>query len=272
MTDYQRLYRVDGKVALVSGGARGIGAEIARALAQSGAQVLITDVLEEAGRATVADLVRSGARAEFVRHDVTNEAQWEAAVGAAVSRFGGLDVLVNNAGIETMSRITECSLEDFRRVLDINVIGVFLGCKYAVRAMSPGGAAGKGGSIINMSSVAGLVGVTALGAYSASKGAVRLLTKSVAVECGQLKTGIRVNSIHPGVVRTQMGSNLVQHFVDQGLAPDYATAEAALTAMHPIGRFGEPADVAAAALFLASDASRWVTAAEFVVDGGLVSA
>jgi 3alpha(or 20beta)-hydroxysteroid dehydrogenase len=266
MTDYAKAFRIDGKVALVSGGARGLGAEICRALAQAGAAVLVTDVLEAGG--VVEEIKASGGRAEFLKLDVTAESQWEGAVATAIRKFGGLDVLVNNAGIETMQFLTDTSVEEFRRILDVNTTGTFLGCKHAVRAMRPGGAAGKGGSIVNLSSIAGLIGVTALGAYNASKGAVRIFTKSVAVECGQLKTGIRCNSIHPGVVWTDMGKHFINNFVDLKLSPDFATAEAAFKAAHPIGQFGEPRDIAAAALFLASDASRWITGSELVVDGG----
>ena len=181
MTDYAQAFRIDGKVALVSGAARGLGAEIARALTAGGASVLITDVLDDDAQQTVSEINAAGGRADFVHHDVTVEADWERAVAAAVDRFGSLDIVVNNAGIEKMQFVTECSVEEFRQILDVNVTGVFLGCKHAVRTMRPGGAAGKGGAIVNMSSVAGLVGVTGLGAYNASKGAVRLLTKSVAM-------------------------------------------------------------------------------------------
>jgi 3alpha(or 20beta)-hydroxysteroid dehydrogenase len=154
----------------------------------------------------------------------------------------------------------------------VNVTGVFLGCKHAIAAMRPGGRAGHGGSIINMSSVAGLVGVTALGAYNASKGAVRLLTKSIAVECGQLKTGVRCNSIHPGLIWTEMGRHFLQNFVDLKLLPDMAASEATFKASVPMGEFGVPRDIALAALFLASDASRYMTGAELVVDGGFSAA
>lgn len=272
MYDYSKAFRLDGKVALVSGAARGIGAAIAQALAQVGAAVLITDVAEGAGRETVAGIVKAGGKAAFQKHDVTKEAEWEAAVAAAVKQFGGLDVLVNNAGIETSALLTQCSLEDFRRVQQVNVDGVFLGVKHAVRAMAPGGAAGKGGSIVNLSSVAGLIGTTGHIAYHASKGAVRLLTKAAAVECAQLGTGVRINSVHPAIVATQMGTQFVQDFVDLKLVPDYATAEAAFKSAHPMGRFGEPADIAGAVLYLASDASKWMTGSELVIDGGYTAA
>jgi NAD(P)-dependent dehydrogenase (short-subunit alcohol dehydrogenase family) len=265
---YDKSFRVDGKVALVTGGARGLGAEICRALASSGAAVLVTDVLEKEGRGVAEELRSGGARAQFLRHDVSSEAEWQASIAVAIDQLGGLDVLVNNAGIERMQFVTEVSAEEFRKILDVNVTGVFLGCKHAIAAMRPGGRAGRGGSIINMSSVAGLVGVTALGAYNASKGAVRLLTKSIAVECGQLKTGVRCNSIHPGLIWTEMGRHFLQNFVDLKLLPDMAASEAAFKASVPMGEFGVPRDIASAALFLASDASRYMTGAELVVDGG----
>lgn len=268
MMDYGKAYRLDGKAALVSGGARGLGAEMAAAFAQAGASVLVTDVLEEPGRETVETIRKTGAKAEFLKHDVTDEKQWEAAVAEAVSKLGRLDVVVNNAGIEKMARITECSVEEFRRIQEVNVVGVFLGLKHGIRAMSPGGASGKGGSIVNLSSVAGLRGITALGAYCASKGAVRLLTKSAAIECAQLKLGVRVNSIHPGVIWTKMAEDFLHHFVSLELMPDYATAETAFKEKTPLGRFGEAQDIAAAALYLASDASKYVTGAELVIDGG----
>ncbi|MBL6751377.1 MAG: glucose 1-dehydrogenase [Nevskia sp.] len=270
--DYGKAFRLDGKVALVTGAARGLGAEIARALAQVGASVLLSDVMEEQGRDTAARLREAGASVDFVRHDVTDEAQWEHAVAAAVTRFGGLDVLVNNAGIETAALITRCTVEDFRRTLDVNVVGTFLGIKHAVQAMSPGGSSGRGGSIINLSSAAGTVGVTTHAAYCTSKGAVRLLTKAAAVECGQLKTGIRVNSIHPAVIRTKMGDDFIRYFVDLGLAPDFAASEAAFLAALPMGHFGATDDVASAAIYLASEASKWVTGAELAVDGGFTAA
>lgn len=263
--DSTRAFRLDGKVALVTGGARGIGAAVCEALAQAGAAVLVTDVLESAGRETVERIVRDGGKAEFQKHDVTVEAQWEAAVAAALKHFGKLDILVNNAGIETAALITQCEVEDFRRVMDVNVTGVFLGHKYAIRVMK------AGSSIVNLSSVAGIIGTTAHVAYHSSKGAVRLMTKAAAIECAQLGTGIRVNSIHPGIVKTDMGANFIKDFVNLGLAPDYATAETSIKALHPMG-FGETADVANAVIYLASDAAKWVTGSELVVDGGLTAA
>ena len=264
MHDYQKAARLDGKAALVTGGGGGIGAEAARALAQMGASVLITDVQQAAGQAKVESIRKAGGRAEFFAHDVTNEAQWEAATAEIIKQFGSYDILLNNAGIETAALLTQCTLEDFKRVQDVNVNGVFLGIKHAVRNMKPGG------SIINLSSVAGLIGTSGHIAYHASKGAVRLLSKAAAVECAQLGTGIRVNSIHPAIVRTEMGDNFIKHFVDLGLAPDVATADAALKAAHLLG-FGAPPDVASAVIYLASDAARWITGTELVIDGGFTA-
>lgn len=268
--DYGKAQRLDGKVALVTGGARGLGAEMATAFAQAGATVLITDVLEDAAQGTVAAIRKGGGKAEFAKHDVTDEAQWEKVVADAVAKLGGLDVVVNNAGIERMAKITECSVDEFRRIQEVNLVGVFLGIKHGARAMIPGGAAGKGGSIINISSVAGLRGFAALGAYCASKGGVKLLTKSAAMDCAP--QGVRVNSIHPGVIWTRMAEDFLEHIVGLGLAPDAKTAEEAMKARHALGRFGEASDIAAAALYLASDASKFVTGAEIVVDGGFTAA
>lgn len=271
MTDYAQAFRVDGRVALVTGGARGIGAAIAEALAQAGAAVLVTDILDDAGRATVARIREAGGRAEFRHHDVTSEPAWEAVTADVVAQFGGYDILVNNAGIETAALIAHCTLEDFKRVQDVNVNSVFLGMKHAIRAMSPGGSSGRGGSIVNLSSVAGIIGTAAHVSYHSSKGAVRLMTKAAAIECAALKSGIRVNSVHPGIVETAMGGDFIKHLVDLGLAPDLASADAAIQALHPMG-YGQPRDVACAVLYLASDAARWINGSELVIDGGLTAA
>ena len=255
-TDYRKLFALDGKVALVTGGSRGIGAEIARALSSAGAAVMVTDILEKEGQGFAEELRSQGIRAEFLKQDVVVESQWEETVAATVKKLGGLDILVNNAGIEKMNFITDTTLEEFQKILDVNVSGVFMGCKHAVRAMRPGGIAGKGGSIMNLSSIAGLVGIIALGAYNASKGAVRLLTKSVAVECAQLKTGIRCNSVHPGIISTPMVEALS------------ADARQAVASAGCIKREGRPEEVAYGVLFLASDEASYVTGAELVIDGG----
>ena len=216
MKDYGAAFRVDGKAALVTGGGRGIGAAIAQAMASAGASVLVTDIDEKTGQATAAAITAAGGKAAFLKHDVTVESQWEAATAAVIGHFGRYDILVNNAGIETAALIVNCTLEDFQRVQAVNVDSVFLGSKHAVRAMAPGGAAGRGGSIVNLSSVAGIIGTAAHVAYHSSKGAVRLITKALAIECAALKSGIRVNSVHQGIVETQMGSDFVSQLVGPG--------------------------------------------------------
>lgn len=260
-----------GKVAYVSGGAAGIGSAIAEIFAECGAKVAIGDVQTERGQAVAAGIRKRGGEAIFLSHDCAEEAQWVNALARTVSEFGGLDILVNNAAIEQTCMLADTELADIQKLIAINVTGSILGHKHAIRNMRPGGAAGKGGSIINMSSVSGLVGTPGLGVYTASKGAVRLLSKSAAVECGRLGYGIRVNSIYPGLVDTDMGNKLVSDFVKLGVFPDDKTAREQMLGMYPIGRTGVPADIANAALFLACDLSTWVTGTEIVVDGGMTA-
>ncbi|PRA72994.1 MULTISPECIES: SDR family NAD(P)-dependent oxidoreductase [Pseudomonas] len=262
-----KCFELEGKVALVTGAARGLGAETAETLAKAGAKVVVSDVLMAEAEATAQRIRELGGEALALGHDVTNEQHWEQVVQATVEAFGGLDILVNNAGIEKMALFTEACVEDFRLMHEVNVTGVFLGIKHAARAMRPEGSAGKGGSIINLSSVAGLVGMPALGGYCSSKGAVRLMTKSAAVEFARLGYGIRVNSIHPAIIKTEMGINVVRGLAAVGLAPDEASADAYVESLHPIG-YGQPQDVSSAVLFLASSASRWSTGSELVIDGG----
>jgi NAD(P)-dependent dehydrogenase (short-subunit alcohol dehydrogenase family) len=266
---FMDLTSLSGKVALVTGAADGIGAEIARLYAEHGAAVVLGDVADDKGEATAAGIAKAGHRASFIHHDVTDEAQWAKAVEHAIAKFGGLNILVNNAAIEEAAHLADLDIARARRLLDINVAGVLLGHKYAARTMRPGGPAGRGGIVVNLSSVAGLIGTPGLGAYSASKGAVRLLSKAAAVEFGVLGYGIRVNSIHPGFVKTAMGDNLVGEFIKFGMLPDGGAAYEAMTKTYPLGRTGVPADIARIALFLASDLSSWVTGAEIVVDGGM---
>jgi len=244
--------RLEGKVALISGGARGMGSEEAKLFAREGAKVVIGDILETEGRQTEAEVNEIGGECLFVRLDVTNEAQWQSAVAAAVNRFGKLDILVNNAGIFRGNRVEDTTTEEWDQVMDINAKGVFLGTKHAIPEMRKAGA----GSIINISSVAGLVGNPYSSAYNASKGAVRLLTKSTAIQYA--KDGIRANSIHPGVIETAMTQDVVND-------PNFR--EFRLTA-NPIPRLGQPADIAYGALYLASDESSFVTGSELVIDGG----
>ena len=244
--------RLEGKVALISGGARGQGACEGRLFAQEGAKVVLTDILDEEGEAVAAEIRQQGGDAIYVRLDVTQEQQWQDVIQATVDRYGKLDILVNNAGIFPMVRVEDTSVELWEQVMDINVTGVFLGTKHAIPAMRAAG----GGSIINISSVAGLVGGSRAAAYSASKGAVRILTKGTAVQCAA--DGIRANSVHPGIIVTQMTEELLS---------DESTREQRLTST-PIGRFGTVDDVAYGVLFLASDESSYVTGSELVIDGG----
>jgi 3alpha(or 20beta)-hydroxysteroid dehydrogenase len=239
-----------GRVALVTGGARGLGAAYARGLHEQGASVVIADVLDEPGRRLAAELDQSGenrSRARFVHLDVTDEEAWTAAVAAAVD-LGGLHVLVNNAGIANSGRIENYERAQWDAVIAVNLTGVFLGVRAVVGVMKAAG----GGSIVNISSVEGMRGEASLHGYVASKFGVRGLTKSLAVELG--RDGIRVNSVHPGFVQTEMTATL-----DPGRQ------------LIPLGRIAQPADLVGAVLFLAGDASAYITGTELVVDGGMIA-
>jgi cyclopentanol dehydrogenase len=245
--------RLEGKVALISGGGRGQGATEAKLFVDEGAKVVFGDILDEDGRKLEAELRASGGEATYVRLDVTRESDWRAAVETAVSRYGKLTVLVNNAGIIIRKSIEETSGEEWDRTMAVNVKGVFLGTKHAIPAMRRAG----GGSIINISSVAGLVGSTyGSPAYIASKGAVRLFTKATAIQ--QAKDNIRCNSIHPGPIETAM----IQETLD-----DSDFLQERLKRI-PLGRIGKVDDVAYGVLYLASDESSYVTGSELVIDGG----
>jgi cyclopentanol dehydrogenase len=245
--------RLGGKVALISGGARGMGAAEARLFAREGARVVVGDVLEAEGRGVEAEVAAKGGEAVFVRLDVTREADWQAAVALAEQRFGKLDVLVNNAGISAAGRVEDTTVEAWDRVMDVNAKGVFLGTKAAIPAMRRAG----GGSIVNISSQLGLVGMDISSPqYTASKGAVRLLTKTTALQYAKEK--IRANSVHPGPIVTAMTER-------RRADPD---AYALMLSRIPLGRFGEPEEVAHAVLYLASDESAFVTGSELVIDGG----
>lgn len=262
---------VRGKVALVTGAARGIGAACAAMLARHGARVVVADVLVDEGRAVAAEIAAAGGEAEFALLDVTDEAAWRTTLGAVVDRHSGLDVLVNNAGIAFVRSLLETTLAEWRRVQAVNLEGVFLGTREAVALMRPGGRAGRGGSIVNLSSVGGLIGAEGLSAYCATKGAVRLFTKSVAIECGRARFGIRVNSVHPGNTDTPMFRAELEEMRAKGMAASIEEAMRYYMEMQVLPEIGEPRDVAAAVLYLASDAARFVTGAELVVDGGLTA-
>jgi NAD(P)-dependent dehydrogenase (short-subunit alcohol dehydrogenase family) len=253
--------RLEGKVALISGGARGQGAVEARLFAQEGAQVVIGDLLEDEGKQVEAEINTSGGECLFVRLDVTSEDDWQEAIAAAVARFGKLNVLVNNAGIGSTRTpdgesiaIDQLTESQWDRVLDVNAKGVFLGTKVAIPVMRQAG----GGSIVNISSIAGLVGGQTT-AYGASKGAVRLFTKATATQYA--RDGIRANSVHPGVIETAM--------TDRMLSTEAGRQSA--MARHPLGRLGRAEDVAYGVLYLASDESSFVTGSELVIDGGLTA-
>ena len=244
--------RLEGKVALITGGARGMGAVEAKLFAREGAKVVIGDLLEEEGRQVEAEIAEAGGEAMFVRLDVTREDDWREAVDQAVSKFGKLNVLVNNAGISSRSHPDISSLEGWELIMEVNSKGVFLGTTYAIPKFLEAG----GGSIVNISSILGLVGSeTGHPAYNASKGAVRLLTKATAVRYG--KDGIRANSVHPGYL-PPMG---------KGLPMDPARRKA-LLAVTPLRREGRQEEVAYAVLFLASGEASYITGAELAVDGG----
>lgn len=259
--------RVQRKVALVTGGASGIGRASALLLGNEGATVVVTDIQDDAGRDCVAKIKQAGGDAIFLRHDVASEENWVSVIAEVKSRFGRLDVLVNNAGIAIAGPITEMSLADWRRQESINLDGVFLGVKHALPLMRASG----GGSIVNISSLAGLKGSANLAGYCATKGGVRLFTKAVAMECAALKDNVRVNSVHPGIIETPIWLSIVPGVgglpnAGGANAPDLDAMSAAFV---PTGKKGLPEDIAAGVLYLASDESRYVTGSELVIDGGL---
>ncbi|MDI3290384.1 glucose 1-dehydrogenase [Polyangium sp. 15x6] len=252
------MQRFEGKVALVTGAASGLGAAAVRRLHAEGAVVVITDVAQDRGEALAAEL---GARAEFAALDVTQEAAWIAVLDAVVAKHGRLDVLVNNAGVGVVGDVESTTLEEWRFVHAVNTEGTFLGCKHAIRVMKERG----GGAIVNMSSVAGMIGAPNLAAYCSSKGGVRTFTKSVAMHCARKGYGIRVNSVHPAFIDTPMVDAMVEK------SEDPARAKANLGKSIPLGKLGEPEDVAAAVAYLASDDAKFVTGTELLVDGGLLA-
>ncbi len=251
------MERVKGKVALVTGAALGLGRACALLLAREGAKVVATDLKQDEGAGLVQEIKASGGEATFVRHDVASSDDWKNAIETATRKYGDLDIVVNNAGVALSASVEDTTLEQWRWLMSINLDGVFLGTQLAIAVMKE-----KGGSIINLSSIEGLIGDPNLAAYNASKGAVRLLTKSCALHCAKSGYRIRVNSVHPGYIWTPM----VEAFL--AAQADPATAKIALEAMHPVGHLGEPNDIAYGVLYLASDESKFVTGAELVIDGG----
>lgn len=252
--------RLAGKVALITGAASGIGADCARLFAREGAKVVITDIQDGKGRAVAAEVGGS-----YRNHDVSDEAAWIAAVDAAVAQHGRLDIVINNAGVFIGQTIEEAELEVWNKVLSINLTGTMLGCKHGIRAMkaNPGGPTG---AIVNVSSITGFIGLASAAAYTASKGGVRLLTKSVAVHCARQYRTIRCNSLHPGAIDTPMN----QAAFDASGDPE--GTRAFFSSVQPIGRMATSQEMAACALFLASDEASFVTGTELVADGGWLAA
>jgi NAD(P)-dependent dehydrogenase (short-subunit alcohol dehydrogenase family) len=249
--------RLSGKIAFVTGGASGIGLATARRFAEHGATVVIADRNEPAAR----QAAEGHPSLHAIHLDVTDEVRWAAAIDEALERFGRIDAVVNSAGIATVSDIETCTTQEWRRVMSVNADGVFFGCRNAVRAMKA-----HGGSIVNLSSVSGIIGGHNVVAYNASKGAVRLLTKSVALHCARQGYGIRCNSVHPAFVETPMVDRMLQTTADPGRTRER------LAAGVPLGRFGTPDEIADLIVYLASDESQFVTGAEFVIDGGMTAA
>ena len=250
--------RLEGKTALVTGAASGIGLQTSIRLAEEGARVMMTDINLEEGLQQAEKL---GANAIFLKLDITEEEEWISVLGETVKRFGRLDILVNSAGMVLIADVEQITLEDWRKVHAVNLDGTFLGCKHGVRIMKEFGA----GSIINLSSVSGMIGGFNLAAYNSSKGAVRMLTKSVALHCARAGYGIRCNSIHPTFIETPMLESMIRD------SPDPEKARQTLVRQVPLRRIGKPDDVANMIVYLASDESTFVTGTEMVIDGGVIA-
>ncbi len=250
--------RLEGKTALVTGAASGIGLQTSIRLAEEGARVMMTDINLEEGLQQAEKL---GANAIFLKLDITEEEEWISVLDETVKRFDRLDILVNSAGMVLIADVEQITLEDWRKVHAVNLDGTFLGCKHGVRVMKDFGA----GSIINLSSVSGMIGGFNLAAYNSSKGAVRMLTKSVALHCARAGYGIRCNSIHPTFIETPMLESMIRD------SPDPEKARQTLVRQVPLRRIGKPDDVANMIVYLASDESTFVTGTEMVIDGGVIA-
>jgi NAD(P)-dependent dehydrogenase (short-subunit alcohol dehydrogenase family) len=261
--------RLKGKVAFVSGGLRGIGLACVERFLAEGAEVILSDLDAHEGDLVAEVMGKLGQAASYVQANVTQEADWQRARDVVMSRHGKLHILVNNAGTDLTGPVETLSMEGWRRIMDINVDGVFLGVKTFVPLMAESGKEFKGGSsIINVSSIMGLVGYSEVSAYNASKGAVRMFTKGIAVEFAQKKMPIRANSLHPGFVVTPLLHAGFKRWVDSGFAEKPEDLMDAMSATTPIGRLADPAELASAAFFMASEDSSYMTGAELVIDGG----
>src|SRR5579862_4365114 len=258
------MRQVDGKVAIVTGGASGIGAACAETLAREGARVVVSDIDDAGGNALVARIVAAGHQAIYLAHDVTDEARWQAVVGDIERRYGRLDILVANAGIGIMTpSIVDMSLADWRRQTAVNLDGVFLSVKHCLPLMRKSG----GGAIVMTSSIAGLRGSATLAGYCATKGGVRLFAKAIAMECASIGDGVRVNSVHPGIIDTPIWGKIRPDLFGAGRNEPLIEEMGKRSA--PLGRVGYPQDIANGVLFLASDASSYITGTELVIDGGI---
>ncbi len=257
---------LNGRKALVTGAAQGLGEGMARALASAGAKVVVADLQDDLGPKVAESL---GEGHGFVHLDVTDDAGWEAAVAQATDLLGGLDILVNNAGVEITSLLVDLDAAAARKQLEVNILGTALGIKHAFRTMRPGGDAGNGGVVINVASVAATIAFPGIGIYSATKSGIDRLTRVAAAESGRLGYGVRVNCIYPGLVPTAMGAGLANDCARIGLFGSPEEVVGAVIGLTPSGRLGEVADMAAAVVFLASDAAAFINGTGLPVDGGM---
>jgi len=259
--------RVANKVALITGGAMGLGLASAKRLSDEGASVVITDIADEVGQAAAEGINKNGGKALFIHHDVSLEDDWIQVIKKTLSHFGELHILVNNAGIALTGTVLDMSMADYHKQNSINLDGVFLGMKYSIPAITESG----GGSIINVSSVAGIKGAPGLCAYAMTKGGVRLLSKSVARECIAMGNNIRVNSIHPGIIETAIWDKMGDDIADENLGDNRARISEAAEAVIPGGKIGQPIDIANGVLFLASEDASYMVGSELVIDHGFTA-
>ena len=262
--------KLDGRVVLVTGAGRGIGAAIAVKLAEAGATVVASDADSDRAEAVVGKIQEQGGKAYAFRLDITSEQNWADAIGHVSERSGQLDILVNNAGITIAKSVEDTSLEEWRRIMTVNLEGAFIGVKAALPLMRDSAKKTPyGGSIVNMGSISGIVGTATLAAYTASKGGVRFFSKSIAIDFARRGYRIRVNSVHPGLTEGESAQVLFESRIRTGLSKTLDEAKAAWLSNYPLGRIGRQEDIAAGVLYLASDDSSFVTGTELVIDGGL---